>query len=417
MDGFEGLHERQYKALYDDDDSYIGTHQSIALRVVIALCATLVLLGVIAASVLRIPRQFTSPFVFKNDAKELSLRFAGAISIDTLFVKPGMKVQKGQPLITITSPEIVALITEYTIAKNNELLFEQTDVPLRLNQKSTLALEKKKYQAQIADAQKERVYKEAAKKSELKRLETELAAAVKNLDELKKLKKKGYAAEMELRDADVKRSKAQDALTRIRDQYNRDMSQIETRVQQLDVDRTITNTNSTKVELELSGKRTQLRAATQTAYAKLRNMYGDFTIDGSSLVILSPDALTVTTVYDNDRQAESGTMLVKLTSGLSGLYASASSTPQHIGSLRNGQEVVLKVSAFPHYNYGVVKATVSNLSTSPNDEGNYPFEARITDAGQLRPLLQSGMNGELSILIEEYTLFEYLRRSFQHSLQ
>lgn len=408
MSEFDGLHARQYENLYSDDDVPLGNARKGVMR--FALYASLVVVAglVTAGFTLKIPRQITTPFVLKGNSKEIIYRFSESVFVEHTYVKAGMTIEKDSPVVKISSPEIVALINQYTVAKNNEDIFEKSEVPLYANQKSTLSLQQKKYSTQIADANREKEFKLNSRKSEVKKLELAFDAAAKQYEETKKLHKKGYAAEQELRDAEIKKSTAQDALSRAREQYNKEIYSIENKIKQLDVDRSMTTESSTKVELEITNKRAALQAAVAAAYDRLHNLYGSFSIEGGSLLLKAPLRLVVSYVNDVEKQVSAGSILLKLMTSGNDIYATASVPPQHIGVIKQELGAILKVSSFPHYNWGVVRGVVSNLSLTPDDKGNYPFEIRITDTGYIGKRLQIGMDGELAVLVEERTIVSYL---------
>ena len=48
------------------------------------------------------------------------------------------------------------------------------------------------------------------------------------------------------------------------------------------------------------------------------------------------------------------------------------------------------------------------MSLTPDEKGDYPVRVEITNPGKLKGRLQIGMNGELSIPVEEKSFFGYI---------
>ncbi len=90
------------------------------------------------------------------------------------------------------------------------------------------------------------------------------------------------------------------------------------------------------------------------------------------------------------------------------LYASASIPPEQIGFVKEGAPVILNVATFPHYEWGAVEGRIQTLSLTPDEKGDYPIRVEITNTGKLKGRLQVGMNGELSIPVEEKSFFGYV---------
>ncbi|MBL7975056.1 MAG: HlyD family efflux transporter periplasmic adaptor subunit [Candidatus Kapabacteria bacterium] len=412
MSEFDGLHERQYTDLYQQDDAPLSNVRKSGLRFLL-YASLIVFSGMIAAGIIiKVPRQVNVQFVLKGNSQETVLRFAESVFVEKLYVKPGQIIEKDSPIVRISSPEAAGLINDYSVALTNLQLYEKSETPLHTTQKTSLNLQKQKYTAQIADALKEKDFKVRSRKSELKKLEQTLDVATKTVDDIKKLHKKSYAADAELREAELKRTNAQDALNRAKDLYTKEIYSLENKIKQLEYDRSLANEDATKIDIESTVKHSDLQNQVHSALSKLNNLYGQFTIDNGSLVIKAPAKLLVSYVNDADKQIKGGSVLVKLMAGSSAMYASASVEPQHIGNLKSGMEAILKVSSFPHYNWGVVHGKVNNVAITPDDKGNYPFEVQITNAGQLDKQLQIGMNGELSVLVDEKTIFGYIFEKF-----
>lgn len=55
-----------------------------------------------------------------------------------------------------------------------------------------------------------------------------------------------------------------------------------------------------------------------------------------------------------------------------------------------------------------MEGRIQTLSLTPDEKGDYPIRVEITNDGKLRGRLRVGMNGELSIPVEEKSFFGYV---------
>lgn len=160
-------------------------------------------------------------------------------------------------------------------------------------------------------------------------------------------------------------------------------------------------------------RRAQLQAARLAAYQRLQSLYGDFAIDSGAIIIKSPaDGLIVTYISDAERQVPAGSILLKLSQRPTAFTATAEVPPKDIGSLRVGQPVVVKLSAFPPLRWGVLRGRVRSLSISPGERGFYTLEAELQPNAQFEGMLQEGMDGTLAVVVEERPIAAYVFETF-----
>ncbi len=407
----QGLHERQFKDLYVEDDVPLSNVRPTAIRILLYTGLSTFVLLVLAGIFLRVPREVRIPFTLRSDSREVVYRFADNTQVLKMYVKPGHVVHEGDTLAKITSATVVSLLNQLATAQEALRLFESSDVAMNKNQKESLALQKSKVQSQINDAKKERALKTKKQTSELANLQEELDVASKHTAEMKKLQGQGFASDKELRDAQLKETNARDALTRSKQQYAIELGALDEKIRQLEIDQNVVGVNTNRSDLELGSKRAQLTSAVSTLEIKIRELYGRFASDNGSLYLLSSMSLPVSYAVDEEHELPSGNVLLKLSSTGTTLYALCSVAPQLIGSMQEGLDAVMKVSSFPSFHWGMAKGVVQHKSMSPDEKGNYPVEIRISDAGQLAPLLQVGMSGEADVLVENRPLASYVFES------
>jgi multidrug efflux pump subunit AcrA (membrane-fusion protein) len=155
-------------------------------------------------------------------------------------------------------------------------------------------------------------------------------------------------------------------------------------------------------------QRETLNREKQAAYEKIIQTYGDASIEKDSIILKATSAGKVSYLLDADQDVSSGTVILKLKEANNALYAFSRVPPENIGLIRENARLILRVSAFPHYQWGLLEGRIRLLSLTPDELGNYPFEAEITNPGKLKGHLQVGMDGELSLPLEEKSFFGYI---------
>jgi len=120
-----------------------------AIRLVLYSIAIGVLaLGVVSA-VLRVPRHVELQCILRSNATERVHRFAEDVFVEQYYVRTGELVRRGQPLVRISSPQIAALVMEYTLARLQEEVFENTELPIHAKTQTELRLQKEKVLRQL----------------------------------------------------------------------------------------------------------------------------------------------------------------------------------------------------------------------------------------------------------------------------
>jgi len=305
-----------------------------AIRLVLYSIAIGVLaLGVVSA-VLRVPRHVELQCILRSNATERVHRFAEDVFVEQYYVRTGELVRRGQPLVRISSPQIAALVMEYTLARLQEEVFENTELPIHAKTQTELRLQQEKVLRQLERTQQTRRFALATQQAEIRKLELAVRTARELLDKLISLRTNGYVSETEIQQAELQKATAEEALNRAREQYRREIPSLESQARELALDRTIAGQSSQKVRLELQHRRAQLQAVRLAAYQRLQTLYGDFDVDSGAVVIKSPaDGLVVTYLSDAERQVPKGSILIKLSQRPTMFIASAEVPPKDIGSL------------------------------------------------------------------------------------
>ncbi|GIV53865.1 MAG: hypothetical protein KatS3mg039_0383 [Candidatus Kapaibacterium sp.] len=367
----------------------------------------------IASAVLRVPRQVELSCVLKSNSNERIFRFAEDVFVERYYVRVGDRVRAGMPLVRISSPQIAALVMEYALARLQEEVFETTELPVHAKTQAELRLQQQKVLRQLERTQQARRFALATQQAEIRKLELAARNAREQLEQLRKLRASGYVPETELQQAELQKASADEALQRAREQYRRDIASLESQLQELSLDRSIAGQSEEKLTLEMRNRRAQLRAARETAYQRLRALYGEFELDSGAVVLKAPsDGLVVTYISDAERQVPAGAILLKLSQPATAFYAHAQVPPKDIGSIRAGLPVVVKLSSFPPLRWGVLRGHVRSVSLSPGEHRSYVLEATLNADSTFHGVLQEGMDGTLTVLVEERPVAAYILETF-----
>lgn len=87
-----------------------------AVRLALYSVAIGVLALGVASAVLRVPRQIELRCVLRGNASERVYRYAEDVFVEQYYVRTGERVSRGQQLVRISSPQIAALVMEYTLS-------------------------------------------------------------------------------------------------------------------------------------------------------------------------------------------------------------------------------------------------------------------------------------------------------------
>ncbi len=122
---------------------------------------------------------------------------------------------------------------------------------------------------------------------------------------------------------------------------------------------------------------------------------------------------TISFLFDGDKEVPAGTILLRMTNEKTPLYAYTQVTSSQIGKIKEGQPVVLKLDAYPVYEWGPVHGQVSNVSLTPDEKGFFNVQVQLTDQRNLKDRLRIGMRGNGEVIADEFTLFGHLFRKFR----
>lgn len=403
------LEDFQYEDIYYESDEPLDNiatkiiHQGFTIGIIIFLIILL------SGFVFKIPIERNFDFVLKNSEKEIIYRYIDFITIEKTFVEAGDHVNENDTLAIINSEKISSYINDYQNAINKLNNFYLTDTLIYKNKigllydKLIMLNKSKNAEQKIIDIIKKR------KNEELINLDFIFEKSNNLLEIDKELHKRDAISDIAFKETEAKKIK--DETYREMTKYNYEKIILE---KSLDVGNAKIKSEMIVKEIEvlrneLIKKQEEIKNELEYTHNKLASNYKNFIISkNNTLVLLSPCNGIVSFIKDKSEKTEEKEILLKIIKNKSKLYAQIEVEPYNIGYLKNGQTAVLKVSTFPFYEWGIVKAKLSNISISPNAKGNYLIKLTIEDKGSLKDKLSSGMTGRASILTNEKTMFGLL---------
>jgi len=406
------LQPQQYADLYQEEELPLGDLRPRALRRL--GYGGLVGLGLLlaGAATLPIPLQQNVDFELRGTQPEETYRFPQPVYVQRRLVQAGQQVATGAPLLVISSPQITELSTAYRQARWQRQQFEQHDTLLYLAQRRSLQLELARQRLSSTQLRQELALKQRQQQLRLSQLAFAAQTARQRLLANQPLEGR-YLARAELRGLEQEARRTATELATDRTGFQRELASLRHSLTRLALDQRQSQQQLERLALERRLRGLALQQSEQLAGQRLRLNYGPFAVSDSGLVLKAPQAGQVSFVFDANKEVPAGTILVKLLARPTRLYALASVPPSRIAYLHPGQAAVLKVATFPHYEWGVVNGRLQTVSLTPDAAGNYPFTVALRGSGQLEKLLQIGMTGTLSVVVEQPTLLGLLRRRVQ----
>jgi hypothetical protein len=401
------LMPHQIDDIYDEEDAPIMDFRKRILKKFTYIGSVLFVLFILGSSLFTIPKHLNFQFTLKTKQQEFIGQYDHKLFIIEKNEITGSAVKKGTPVVTVTSQVIVEYLDELKRAKDEYQEFlnekeELSETHLSILNLQLNSLQKKEKLLKLELEKLNKTYK-----ADEKQMNFELKQQTKNYNRQKQLYKKQVIPEADFELAESSFEAIKNKLEVKMSQYERDIVALvndleacksEIQIKHKEVLKFTQNQDLTENKLE-----NKISAIDQ----KLRFTFGDYSVSGKGLIINAPFEGNLSYIFEGEKEVPEGAILFMVSNTSNNLYAQCAIPPEYIGMVHDSSRVVLKVASFPHYEYGVLRGTVQNLSQTPNIDGNYPFEANITEYGTLKPFLQKGMNGQLSIIVDEKSLFGY----------
>lgn len=401
------LQAHQIEDIYDEEDAPIMDFRKRIIKKFAYIGTVIFILFMLGASFLKIPKHLNFEFTLKTFEKEFIGQYDHKLYIIDKNINTGVFLKQGTPVVTVTSQVIVEYLDELNQAQIAYEQFVAEKKQLNETKLNIMQLKLNSYQEKEKLLQLELSHLIKTYEADKKQLNFELKQQEKNYNRQKKLYEKQVIPDADYEKAESEYEATKNQLTVNLAQYERDIVSLKNDLESCKYDIRIQQKEIVSFTQSQELKERELKSKLHAINQKLSYTFGDYSVSEKGLIINSPFDGNLTYIFEGEKEVPDGAILFIISNTMQNLYALSAIPPEYIGMVNDGSRAVLKVASFPHYEYGVLRGSVQNLTQTPNINGNYPFEVQINDFGSLKPYLQKGMNGQLSIIVDEKSLFGY----------
>ena len=411
---FQDLQATQYEDLYHVDDAPVADLRIKALSRMGWWAVIFALTGVLAGALIILPDTIQTPFVLKSEVTEDIYRFPSAVYVERVHVHNGQKVKAGDTILEISAPDIAALTADLTSAQANLKSFEQFKAVATQNERQIIEVNIQRIREEIALKKSQLAIAEQKWVSESQKLAHEAQETKRLFVVNQELYKNGDVSKNELNQHETNALRSKNAQEIAYQSYleNRNLLQRDIASKELEITGLEKQIAKNSNDHLLEGDR--LKGSYSSVQQRLKGTYGVFeTTADNHLLLKAKHNGTVSFVFEGDKEVAPSTILLKMIYEDAPLYAYTQVNSSQIGKVKVGQEVVMKLDAYPVYEWGGATGMVSEVSLTPNEKGMFNVRVQVEDLQKLRGRLNIGMLGKANIVTDERTIFGYLFRKFQ----
>ncbi|SMD36032.1 HlyD family secretion protein [Reichenbachiella faecimaris] len=409
----EDLDPHQYEDIFFEEDIPLENSRNDVNRIWLYFGTFILIFFLLLGSRVKIPQQLEFKFFIKdkNNCEQI-LTFDQNVFVDSLQLNVGDSVFKGTPIATISGFQLNQLLVDYNAILLEEKLLNQQGKQIYIEQKKQKDLENTVLYNEVC-ALKAGVQKlQSIKNREETILKLEIEMAHKN-----------YYRDSVLYGIDALSAKEFDKTRQIYrkailnnsvqlEKYQRQLSTLEVQIINLNKQRQRVESQIIELKLTMDKGKSVLVNKKKKILNMIHKFYGRSHIRNDKLAI-EAETTGIVSYVSQDKIISKNHPLIKIYVRTPVFIATGSIPPKFIGRVNENKEVKLKISSFPHFDWGKLSGRLANISLTPNAEGNYPFEVDITDYGKLEKLLYKGMEGSMSVVIEEKTFFSHIFNKLQ----
>jgi multidrug efflux pump subunit AcrA (membrane-fusion protein) len=368
----------------------------------------LVMLSV--ANWVKYPDQIELPFVLRGSDREMVYTFSFPVYVKEVYVQPGDQVEAGQPLIRLSSPEIASMIAELEGRTARKETFENFTGSSYQSQLEILDKQILQLQARYTRLQSEMDLLDQQWSSRVSLLNIILEDADEQFENSKKLYQEGVISRYEFQEKEQAYVQARDNRSNGEAYYKRERLALQTNLEETMQSMAATRLEQSRLDYDKAARSGDLDSDATAAGDLIKSIFGQCRIENGSVILLSPEAHSVSFVFEGDAEINPGVTVLKLNQATTADYAFIKCPPSAAGKLKEGMKVHLKVASFPYYEWGVAEGHVSSKSISPDENGEYNMQVSLDHLKRLEGMLFPGLDGTAVLILEEKTLFQYFFR-------
>lgn len=407
------LAPHQYENILQENDVPLLDVSPAAIRSYIPMAIGFFIIVAVMGFTVRIPQEINLSFVLKGGSNEKIFRYPEPVYVQDIWVHPGEKIQPNDTLMSISSSRIIDLLGQYAVYENRLDLLENTGRELLEKQATKLENQKNLL---LEDTQ--------SMKKDLEKLQKLASTESTTLQEQMSLSNQEYERNTKLHDSNIISDSDFERLKQVWLEAQRLLQEQESDFAQNEVSikNQVRQTQQQIAQLETEIERLQTSHALEVAEAakakehileQLKIGHGThFTIKDGKLFLLSSTSGQVSMIAEKESKLAAGEILMRLHLETTNHYVYALADTRTVGRINNGHKVILKYDGLPYFYYGTMTGVVESISSSPNDEGQFPVYIEIQDAGKLEDKVEKGVTGTASVTAEELTLAETVWKTF-----
>lgn len=409
------LDEKQYEDLYHVDDAPLLNVRQRVLSQLAWWSVALVLVGVGMSLTIRFQDMIQVPFVVKSEVAEGIYRFPTIMYIERTFVKVGQNVEPGTPLAEVSSPDVAALVDEFSTASTRLSQYHQFRTVSAGNEHQMLELSKAQIQADIRLKQTQLDVLRTKWQSESLKLHYEQKEAQRLFKVNQEFYRAGDISRNDLNEVEAAQLRAQYAYLTAAQNFRQDEHLLGQQIISKRLEISSMEQKLTKTGTDFRAEGALLRSSLEAIQKRILGRFGAFAVTPDNHLILKAERKgTVSFVFDGEKEAASGATVLKMLYKQAPFYASTQVNSSRIGQIKTGQAVVLKLDAYPVYEWGTVQGTVSQVSLTPDEKGLFTIQIKLTDYQRLANKIRIGMQGTGNIIFADRTLADYTFRNFRN---
>ncbi len=408
------LEEQQYNTLYKTMDVPLMDIRRKYFKQFMIVSLLVLGMAIFLASVVPIPNYLQVPIVIENIEQDHSVMFNHSIRVKNYFVNAGEEVKKGEAICHISSPEIQNLISAIRVAQNDIQGLEKHDAQNIDVQMQNLDAQK--------DAEKNSfTFLKAEKRAATDLFNSRRSGLEKELKYLGNLKNKNHAlyregviSQVEYLRFEKDYTDKLSELSVLEKNHLQNMQQYNLRMQEVNENLVSFSSDQNQIVSNFETDKGKLSDQIELAKKNLQLFYGDYQLRNDELVLLAPKDGAITYLYPDNKLLNSGEILYRLEDAGGQFEANGLVAAAEIGYVDADMVSKIMLETFPHYEWGVLTGEIENISSSPNEEGQYTLSISLTKENpKISPLLQNGQTGTASLVIEQKSLFGYIFRDFK----
>jgi multidrug resistance efflux pump len=410
------LEEQQINILLKEDDAPLTDISTSGIGVYLITGIGLFLIFAIFSITINIPQEIQIDFVLKGGSTEEVKRIGETTFIGKVLIKPGANVEKGTPLLSITSPIVTSLINDINQAENSLAFHLKTKTSFHKQEIGIYEGKITFYQKQIEQLNDEMrsVYK--TRNNEMVALNKQLALSRKNLKRQESLFEQKVISQSQLEVSQLSYQKQAQSLNATVRSYVLTIQTLQQQIRTAQTNQHEISTSIDKLNQDHNLEEVQLRKSLLSKKQRLALTFGSYNIENDHLILLAEQPGNINMISEPETKINAGEIVWRIEQDPTKKYAFAKANSAEVGKLKIGQKVVLKYESYPSFYYGAMQGIIESIENSSDDSGHFLVRMAVED-DNFKQAVKKGMTGRAAVITEEITLMQLLLKIFASKIE